>query len=73
MSDILVRDVPEDVIAEIDSQAARNGISRAEYVRRHLVREAKRVRRPVTAAELARTGELLGDLLDDELMDRAWR
>lgn len=73
MSDILVRDLPDSVVAEIDAQAARLGISRVEYVRRQLVREAQRVKRSVTVADLQRSGRMLGDLLDDELMERAWR
>lgn len=72
MTNILVRDVPESVIAEIDAQAARLGLSRAEYVRRQLVREAERVKRPVTVDDLRRSDELLSGLLDEELMKQAW-
>ena len=73
MSNILVRDLPEAVVAEIDAQAARVGISRVEYVRRQLVREARRVARSVSAADLQRSDQLLGDLLDEDLMEQAWR
>ena len=36
MTDILIRDVPEDVIAAIDTKAQRLGLSRTEYLRRTL-------------------------------------
>ena len=36
MTDVLIRDVPEEVIAAIDAHAARLGVSRSEYVRRRL-------------------------------------
>ena len=36
MSDILIRDVPEDVIAVIDHRASHLGLSRNEYLRRQL-------------------------------------
>ena len=39
MTDILIRDVPEDVIAAIDIKAQRLGLSRTEYLRRTLARE----------------------------------
>ena len=32
MTDVLIRDVPEEVIAAIDARAARLGVSRSEYV-----------------------------------------
>lgn len=32
MSDILIPDIPEDVLAAVDSRAAKLGISRSEYV-----------------------------------------
>ena len=40
VSDILIRDVPGDVLSAIDSRAARLGISRSEYVRRRLAQDA---------------------------------
>lgn len=73
MADILVRDVPETVIAELDAQAAVLGISRVEYVRRQLVGEAQRIKRTVTVADLKKSAGLFSDLLDEDLMERAWR
>jgi len=40
MTDVLVRDVPEDVIAALDSRASRLGLSRSEFLRRRLAQEA---------------------------------
>ena len=73
MPDMLVRDLPDAVIIEIDAQAARLGVSRAEYVRRQLVSESQRVKRAVTVSDLERSDGALAGLLDDELMKRAWR
>ena len=38
MTDMLIRDVPDDVIAALDAHAGRLGLSRSEYVRRRLAR-----------------------------------
>jgi plasmid stability protein len=73
MTDMLIRDVPDSVIAEIDAQAARLGVSRAEFVRRQLLREAQRAKQAVTVDDLKRSSHLMRDLLDEDLMDQAWR
>jgi hypothetical protein len=38
MTDVPIRDVPDEVIAAVDAHAARLGISRSEYVRGRLPR-----------------------------------
>ncbi|QJU53597.1 antitoxin [Herbiconiux sp. KACC 21604] len=73
MSDLLIRDVPDDVVADIDAQAAVLGLSRAEYVRRQLISEARRVKSTVTVDDLVRSEKLFSGLLDDDLMNDAWR
>ena len=40
MTDVLIRDVPDGVIAALDSRASRPGLSRSEYVRRRLAQDA---------------------------------
>ena len=40
MTDVLIRDVPDDVIAAVDARAGRLGLSRSEYVRRRLAQDA---------------------------------
>lgn len=72
MADILIRDVPDDVVAAIDDKAARMGLSRAEYLRRTLERERTLSRGPVTSAHLHRLHALTADLDDPDVMDGAW-
>ncbi len=48
--DLLIRDVPDDVIAALDAHARRLGLSRSEYVRRRLAQDAVRPGPPVSAA-----------------------
>ena len=38
MTDILIRDVPDEVLSAIDAKAKRVGLSRSEYLRRTLDR-----------------------------------
>jgi plasmid stability protein len=52
MADILVRDVPEEVVAALDAQAARLGISRTEYLRRRLAEAAAQAAGSVTVEDL---------------------
>jgi hypothetical protein len=42
MSDVLIRDVPVEVLAVIDHRASRLGLSRNEYLRRQLSQDAGR-------------------------------
>jgi len=44
MADMLIRDVPDDVVAAIDAQALRLGLSRSVYVRRRLAARGGRFR-----------------------------
>jgi hypothetical protein len=72
MSDVLIRDVPDDVLAVIDKRAASQGLSRSEYLRRQLSQVAARSEVTVTFADLQRLSELAGDLEDPEVMRQAW-
>jgi len=40
VTDLLIRDVPDDVVAAVDARASRLGLSRSEYVRRRLAQDA---------------------------------
>ena len=51
MADVLIRDVPEAVLAGVDAHAARLGLSRAEYIRRRLASDAATASAPPTTAE----------------------
>lgn len=73
MSDVLIRDVPEDVLAAIDASAARLGLSRNEYVRRELSNVAQRSTSSVTAEDLQRFTHTFSDLTDTDVMTQAWR
>ncbi len=73
MTDVLVRDVPEDVIAAIDAHATRLGLSRSEYVRRRLAQDAATSGSPVRVKDLARFADVFADLADDEVLAQAWR
>jgi plasmid stability protein len=72
VSDILIRDVPNDVLAALDTLAARLGLSRSEYIRRRLTQDAQTTRTPVTDADLRAFAETFADLDDAEVMSRAW-
>ena len=64
MSDVLIRDIPDEVLTVIDAKAARLGISRVEYLRRRLAQDA--VAGTVTAMDLRRFGEAFADLADSD-------
>jgi plasmid stability protein len=72
MTDVLVRDVPESVIAALDARAARLGLSRSEYLRRRLAQEAAIAPHATTAHDLSAFAEAFNDLSDAEVMKGAW-
>ena len=55
MSDVLIRDIPDEVLSAIDAKAAKLGISRAEYVRPRLAQDAT-APAPVRSADPRRAG-----------------
>lgn len=72
MTDILIRDVPDEVLAAIDAKAKRVDLSRAEYLRRALEREHVQDAGPVTVEQLKRIASLARDLDDPAVMSSAW-
>lgn len=72
MTDVLVRDVPDEVITALDSRAASLGLSRSEYLRRRLAQEAVTNPQPMTTADLAAFAETFADLADPKVMKGAW-
>ena len=72
MTDILIRDVPDEVLAAIDAKARRVGLSRTEYLRRALERERIHGSAPVTAVQLEEAAALARDLDDPGTMAGAW-
>lgn len=73
MTDLLIRDVPDDVIEALDTQARRLGLSRSEYVRRRLAQDAAASREPVSTEHLSRFAAAFGDLADPEVTKQAWQ
>jgi hypothetical protein len=73
MSDILIRDVPDDVLAAIDAKAHVAGLSRTEYLRRALARERSEAILDVTTDDLAVFADTFADLGNEAVMDRAWQ
>ena len=73
MADVLVRDVPEEVVAALDAHAARLGISRTEYLRRRLAEAAARVAGSVSVEDLRAAAEFFRDARNPDLIREAWR
>ena len=72
MPDLLIRDVPEDVIASLDLIANRLGLSRSDYLRRALARIAPRTG-VASVRALAQFEATFTDLADEDVMRDAWR
>jgi plasmid stability protein len=72
MADILIRDLPDDVVAAIDAKARRAGLSRTEFIRRALSRETNDTNRPVSVQDLVEFSRTFSDLDDPDVMRRAW-
>jgi hypothetical protein len=72
VTDILIRDVPDDVLAAIDAKAKRLGLSRTAYLRRALEREHSQSSAPVTVDDFKRLSRLAADLADPIVMSDAW-
>lgn len=72
MSDVLIRDIPDEVLAALDELASRLGLSRTEYIRRRLAQDARTARTTVTRDDWRRFADTYGDLADPAVMDTAW-
>jgi len=72
MTDILIRDVPDDVVTAIDARAAAVGLSRNEYLRRRLAQDSRVGTRRVSLEDLRDFAERCADLKDPEVMRQAW-
>lgn len=72
MADLLIRGVPDDVVAAIDANARRMGLSRSEYLRRRLADAATGPAGAVTTADLSRFAQAFADLEDPDVMAQAW-
>jgi hypothetical protein len=72
VSDVLIRDIPDDVLAGLDARAAELGLSRVEYIRRRLAQDARTTRVRVTSDDFHRLGQAVAGLADEDLMRQAW-
>jgi hypothetical protein len=70
MTDILIRDVPDEVVASLDAKAKSNGVTRAEYLRRLLADQQEPV---LTREQLDRFAQRTADLSNPDVMAAAWR
>jgi plasmid stability protein len=73
MADMLIRDVPDDVVAVLEARARRLGLSRSGYVRRRLAQDAAVPDSPVSAVDLVRFAESFSDLANPDVMSQAWQ
>ncbi len=71
MTDLFIRDVPDEVVAAIDVNAGRLGLSRSEYLRRTLTQAAHRTA-AVTVDQLRHFENTFVDLADEDVMRQAW-
>ena len=73
MVDVLIRDIPADVIDRIDSAAQGAGQTRAEYLRHHIGGLATVGETAVTLADLDRFASHFSDRRDEDVLRDAWR
>ncbi|MCW2529592.1 MAG: vapB2 [Pseudonocardiales bacterium] len=72
MSEILIRDVSDEVLAGLDANATRLGLSRVEYIRRRLAQDATSAM-TVTMTDLRSFADAFADLADPAVIDDAWK
>jgi Ribbon-helix-helix protein, copG family len=70
VTDILIRDVPDEVVASLDAKARSNGQTRAEFLRRLLADQQEPA---LTREQLNRFVERTTDLGNPDVMAAAWR
>ncbi len=73
MADVLIRGLSSEAVARIDDEAAAQGLSRNEYLRRRFEQASPADRATVVSMEdLQRASEAVRDLLDEDVMRGAW-
>ncbi|MBO9523082.1 MAG: antitoxin [Nocardioidaceae bacterium] len=74
MTDVLIRNVPDDDLRRIDEKASKLGLSRNDYLRRQIAEDARRStpERALTMEDFARFADLAADLKDEQVMRDAW-
>ena len=64
MADVLIRNVPPDDLRRLDEQARRLGLSRADFLRRQLHKQAATTVLRVSLEDLQEVADTLSDLSD---------
>lgn len=74
MTDVLIRNVPDEDLRRVDEKAARQGLSRNDYLKRAIAQEASRGEPTgrLTLDDLRSHAEATADLLDEDVMRQAW-
>ena len=72
MTDILIPDIPDVVIAAIDAKAHQSGISRSEYLRRILAREHNADTSKADIESLELLAVRIRDIANPVVMRQAW-
>lgn len=73
MPNVLIRGLSEAAVERIDADAAAQGLSRNEFLRRRLEGGVRPSSALLTAEDWARSAEAFSDLSDPAVMDAAWR
>ncbi len=75
MPDVLIRGLSEAAVARIDTEAAAQGLSRNEYLRRRFEAERSQAapKGQLTVDDLRRAAEAAEDLNNPRVMETAWR
>ncbi len=68
MPDVLIRNLPDDVLAAIDAKARTIGLSRTEHIRRTLSRERVEATEAVRAKDLVVFADTFAGLADDDVI-----
>jgi len=72
VTDLLIRDVPDDVVAALDARAKALGLSRTEFLRRQMARVASGSGATVSVDDLCEFAATFADLADPDIMRGAW-
>jgi len=72
MTDLLIPNLTDEVLSAIDQKAKKSGVSRTEYLRQLVYRDASTERSTVTVEDLRAFSEAFSDLKDPEFVKKMW-
>jgi len=73
VTDILIRNIPDNTLNRINAMARKQKLSRSEYLRRYLDHIAGLETTTASLADLSRAADAAQDLLNAELMEKSWQ